>query len=262
MTSALFAPSLVGLGAAELAASYSADRIADSGTVKAPVSFGGYAWVCVSVSSVRAVGYMLVEPRDFTGSTWTYNEKTSIQREGDKYPGDFARGDPNGFYHGMTVKSGNCKMVLCGPAQTIEGDAWDRDRADEADEDEDEQLEPSCCDCGVVLAQLDEFHECDEDGGERCPECFAAHALICRECGADAPHAVDEDEDEPMLPTFEAVPSERAEASAVATGERLTGELLTPRPSISGRTGRMEAHSPLFANSEANPQLSLFGGQQ
>lgn len=129
----------------------------------------------------------------------------------------------------------------------------------EADDDDDEQLEPSCCDCGVLLAQLDEFHECAEDGGERCGDCFAAHSPSCVECGGEALEADDDDDDdELLLPTFEAVPSERAEAAAEALGERLTGELLSPRPSISARAGRMEIHSPLFANSAANPQGSLF----
>jgi len=131
--------------------------------------------------------------------------------------------------------------------------------AGDDDEAEDEQLEPSCCDCGVLLAQLDEFHECDEDGGERCPECFAVHRANCVECGGEPPvDEADDDEGELLLPSFEAVPAERAEASAVALGERLTGELLAPIASISRRTGRMESHSPLFANSAANPQGSLF----
>jgi hypothetical protein len=61
-----------------------------------------------------------------------------------------------------------------------------------------------------------------------------------------------------LLPTFGNVPADRAEALAVATGETLTARLLSPRRSISRLAGYMESHAPLFRETSANPQQSIF----
>jgi hypothetical protein len=128
----------------------------------------------------------------------------------------------------------------------------DRPNSDEDDEDEDEG--GCCCDCGAALAQLDEYFECDEDGGARCPSCYSEHADNCFECAASRePLPVDD-----LLPGFESVPVDRAAAAAESLGSALTAELLTPAKSITARTGQMEIHSPLFGGSSANPQSSLF----
>jgi hypothetical protein len=53
------------------------------------------------------------------------------------------------------------------------------------DDDTDDGAEDAvCADCGVELAQLDEYFECNEDGGARCPECNVAHADNCVDCAA------------------------------------------------------------------------------
>jgi hypothetical protein len=62
------------------------------------------------------------------------------------------------------------------------------------------------------------------------------------------------------LPSFEAVPLERADARAEFVGAELTRMMLEPLPSISARAGKMEVFSPLFCDSLANPQPSLFAG--
>jgi hypothetical protein len=46
----------------------------------------------------------------FTGKTTTYSEKTDRAEDAEA-----ARNDPNGFYHGMTIKHGGESFVLCGP---------------------------------------------------------------------------------------------------------------------------------------------------
>jgi hypothetical protein len=60
------------------------------------------------------------------------------------------------------------------------------------------------------------------------------------------------------LPTLEYVPAARAEVACEAAGAELTAQLLAPLESISAKTGRMESQSPLFRESDANPQGSLF----
>jgi hypothetical protein len=71
--------------------------------------------VCVSITTKRgevsAEVYRIVHPQAFAGQAVTYREKT--------LDGDAARADPNGFYHGMSVKHGGGAMVLCGPPATL-----------------------------------------------------------------------------------------------------------------------------------------------
>jgi hypothetical protein len=54
--------------------------------------------------------YRIVPAKMFTGTTSTYREKTARAEDADA-----ARNDPNGFYHGMTIRHGSESFVLCGP---------------------------------------------------------------------------------------------------------------------------------------------------
>jgi hypothetical protein len=61
-----------------------------------------------------------------------------------------------------------------------------------------------------------------------------------------------------ILPTLEYVPAARAVAASETAGADLTAQLLAPLGSISAQTGRLESQSPLFRESDANPQRNLF----
>jgi hypothetical protein len=65
-------------------------------------------------------------------------------------------------------------------------------------------------------------------------------------------------EENSMLPTMENVAAERAAASGEAQAATLAERLRAPLPSISRTTGDIEKTSPLFRESSANPQTSLF----
>ena len=66
---------------------------------------------------------------------------------------------------------------------------------------------------------------------------------------------------ESTLPGMEHVPAERAEANARHQSEELTAKLTEPPKSIEAKAGEIEQKSPLFRDTEANPQESLFGGE-
>lgn len=57
---------------------------------------------------------------------------------------------------------------------------------------------------------------------------------------------------------MESVPVERAEAAAEQQGRDLTAKLIEPPKSISSKAGEIEQKSPLFRDTEANPQQSIF----
>jgi hypothetical protein len=99
------------VGEGDIAASYCADRIAMTGSIRKPFRWQGSDWVCVGKSFRGGVNsaeaYRLVHPQQLQGDSTTYREKTR--------DGDAARADPNGFYHGMTVTHAGQTMVLCGP---------------------------------------------------------------------------------------------------------------------------------------------------
>jgi hypothetical protein len=135
------APSTEGIDTAKVAASISCECIATRATIKKPVTHCGALWVSTGCTWQHGVGahevYQLVPLGDFAGESYSYNVKSGIWREGDKYPGDFARSDPNGFYHGMIVKHGADKLVLSGPPQIVvhvEKDFY-ADAAEDDDED-------------------------------------------------------------------------------------------------------------------------------
>lgn len=215
------APSLEGVDLRKVEASYSADRIAISGTVKKPVLHGGALWVCVGTSGTRDKRvqkvYQLQLLRDFRGDPTTYFEKSGYWREGDLYPGDFARNDPNGFYHGMAVKSGGEKYVMVGPEQQIDcapyepsapiDDEDDEEIVDDLDGDDLEDGEGGGIyddDADGGRTRIGNTPRCDEDEDaaqfcEYCDgevtadgDCVAgcdgwriAADTICAECGAD-----------------------------------------------------------------------------
>jgi hypothetical protein len=104
------------IGQGDINASYSADRIGMGQPIRRPFAWRGGLWVYVGGSSrgkatISAEAYRLTHPSVFDGELTTYREKTM--------DGDAARGDPKGFYHGMSVKHGGADFVLCGPPVTF-----------------------------------------------------------------------------------------------------------------------------------------------
>jgi hypothetical protein len=102
----------------DIHASYSADVIAANGRVRKPFMWRDGLYVCTSIRGAGLTdsgmaeheAYRLVPMRTFAGTTATYHDKTA--RDDDA---EAARKDPNGFYHGMTIKHGAESFVLCGP---------------------------------------------------------------------------------------------------------------------------------------------------
>jgi hypothetical protein len=105
------------VGEGDIYRSYSADRIGGGQPIRIPFAWDGNLWVCVSIigSGLTSTGeqefqaYKLVPLELFKEEPTSYHKKVSIDA------GDFARNDPNGFYHGMTVKQGGRTFVLTGP---------------------------------------------------------------------------------------------------------------------------------------------------
>lgn len=62
-----------------------------------------------------AVAYRLLPEAEFEEESTTYQEKISIDG------GYTARGDPNGFYHGMRVQHARTKYVMVGPKISLTG---------------------------------------------------------------------------------------------------------------------------------------------
>jgi hypothetical protein len=89
-----------------------------------PFSFGDVLWICTSSSSTGAAGYLRAEcyrltaPDRFTGDPTTYDRRAHGGADEDD-PAREARDDPNGFYHGITVKSGRATFILTGPPVTF-----------------------------------------------------------------------------------------------------------------------------------------------
>jgi len=102
----------------DIHASYSADVIAMQGRVRKPFKWRDALCVCTSISGSGLTdsgtqeheAYRIVPVKMFTGKTTTYSEKTDRAEDAEA-----ARNDPNGFYHGMTIKHGGESFVLCGP---------------------------------------------------------------------------------------------------------------------------------------------------
>jgi hypothetical protein len=133
------------------AASYSADTIGMSGTLRRPFWLDGEEWVCVSTtgrghspyvcSSISI--YKLALASKFEGATVTYAERC-IEAAGD---GERWRGT-GCFYHGMRVKHGGRALVLVGPEYELLAepvvihDSHDTDEEEATVADEDWELEP------------------------------------------------------------------------------------------------------------------------
>lgn len=102
----------------DIASAYSADTIAGGGKIRKPFNWHGGTWVTVAIMGDRHEAYLLVEPRLFPGITTTYNGKVGTM-EG----AEAARNDPNGFYHGMAIKSAGATLILSGPPALFVADA-------------------------------------------------------------------------------------------------------------------------------------------
>ncbi len=98
-------------GEGDIHASYSADCIGMDKPLRPPFRWQGGLWVCTSMGgggrSFTAEAYRLLPVTAFVGKLTTYAEKTRDS--------DAARADPNGFYHGMTVRHAGALWVLSGP---------------------------------------------------------------------------------------------------------------------------------------------------
>jgi hypothetical protein len=103
------------IGQGDIAASYSAERIGTNQPIRQPFQWKGGFWVCVGMTFRNRIesaeAYRLTHVQLFNGAPLTYAAKTA--------DGDAARNDPDGFYHGMTVKHAGQTMVLCGPPVTF-----------------------------------------------------------------------------------------------------------------------------------------------
>jgi hypothetical protein len=98
-------------GVGDIHTSYSADRIAESKPIRRPFSWRGGLWVCTgSFGEQWHEAYRMVAEKASTAPPRKY---------GDDH--DRARKDPNGFYHGITVKHGGAAYVLIGPAVRFVG---------------------------------------------------------------------------------------------------------------------------------------------
>jgi hypothetical protein len=102
----------------DIHASYSADVIASNGRVRKSFTWNGGLYVCTSITGSALTdsgmpeheAYRIVPVKMFTGTTKTYHDVTARAEDAEA-----ARNDPNGFYHGMTIKHGGESFVLCGP---------------------------------------------------------------------------------------------------------------------------------------------------
>lgn len=102
------------VGEGDIAASYSADRIGMGEKIRQPFIHEGEVWVCVGRRGrgPTAEAYRLV-PIDWYTEQLTdqffgsYAEKT--------VNAEWARQDPNGFYHGVIVQRGGQHFVMHGP---------------------------------------------------------------------------------------------------------------------------------------------------
>lgn len=112
------------IGQGDISASYSADRIGMGRPVRKPFEYRGSFWLCIGSGRREGIeaaeAYRLVSAQRFIGTPTNYREKL--------VDSDAARADPDGFYHGMTVKHAGQAMVLCGPpVQFIAGETQQLD---------------------------------------------------------------------------------------------------------------------------------------
>jgi hypothetical protein len=102
------------VGDGDIHASYSADTIATVGKIRKAFRWQAQLMVTVSLSGrggiKQAEAYQLIPRKVFSGISMSYAEKTGTAESAEA-----ARNNPNGFYHGMTVKQGQETFVLSGP---------------------------------------------------------------------------------------------------------------------------------------------------
>lgn len=100
------------IGEGDISASYSADKIGMEGKVRKPFAWQNALWVCTGMQSHgdfrAAEAYRLVPERFFSGEPTTYNEVACLPAA--------ERFKPEGFYHGMRVRSGKQEFILVGPS--------------------------------------------------------------------------------------------------------------------------------------------------
>ena len=99
------------IGEGDIRASYSADRIGMGQPVRKPFRYGGELWVCVGTGPSGAEAYRLVHTSVYRGTARSYHNRCS--------DGDSARGDPAGFYDGITVRHAGRELVMAGPPATF-----------------------------------------------------------------------------------------------------------------------------------------------
>lgn len=104
----------------DISVSYSADKISDQkSNVTKPFHFENRRYVSTGSGPLpdSTQAYELVPAREFKGDITTYAAKLNNNPKDlhSKYPGDAARNDPMGFYHGMQVISAGKPHVLVGP---------------------------------------------------------------------------------------------------------------------------------------------------
>lgn len=102
------------VGEGDIHASYSADTIASTGKIRKAFRWQAQLMVTVGLSRLggreEAEAYHLVPLKAFAGTPTSYAEKIFCDGGAEA-----ARNDPNGFYHGMSVKQGRETFVLSGP---------------------------------------------------------------------------------------------------------------------------------------------------
>jgi len=108
------------LGQGDISAAYSADVIAEAGRVRKPFRHKGADWVSTGGLTSPEKGrsytqaWRLVPRALFEGAVATYAERVRD---------DGARERPEGFYHGMLVRSGGAEYALAGPpVRFVEGE--------------------------------------------------------------------------------------------------------------------------------------------
>ena len=99
------------IGEGDIRASYSADRIGIGQPIRKPFRYAGELWVCVGTGPSGAEAYRLVHPSVYGATARSYLHRC---RDGDR-----ARGDPAGFYDGITVRHAGRELVMIGPPVTF-----------------------------------------------------------------------------------------------------------------------------------------------
>jgi hypothetical protein len=95
------------IGEGDIRASYSGDHIGMRQPIRKPFRYAGELWVCIGTGPAGAEAYRLVHASVFGGTARSYHDRCR--------DGDLARGDPAGFYDGITVRHAGRELVMAGP---------------------------------------------------------------------------------------------------------------------------------------------------